>query len=820
MPNTKISQRSFSGGELSPEMLGRIDDVKFQTGLALCRNYIVKPHGPVTNRPGFEFIAETKDSSKVSRLIPFTFSDSQTLALEFGEGYIRLFTLGAALMLAATPAAWGTGASYAIGDLVSTGGNNYYCAIAHTSGTFPTDLAAGKWALIHATVYEVPTPYQAADLFGIHYVQSGDVLTLVHPSYAPRELRRYANFEDGNPRWVFSTVSFGATLAAPDPPMVSDEGATEDKYDYYYVVTTVGSDGLESAHSGMGFVSSNLFETGCTITIDWTAVSGAVRYNVYKKQGGQFGFIGTTTETELLDDNIAPDMSRTPPIYDTVFNTANAYPRAVSYHEQRRCFAGTNSLPATLWMTKSGSERNMSYSIPVRDDDRIAVRVAAREANIIRHIVPLSELILLTNQAEWRVTSVNSDAITPSSISIKPQSYIGASDVQPTIVNNSLVYCAARGGHVRELGYNWQASGYVTGDLSLRATHLFDGFTLADQCYSKAPYPVLWFVSSSGKLLGFTYIPEQQIGGWHQHDTDGLFESCVSLPEGTEDALYVIVNRTIGGNTKRYVERMSVQLFGDLEDCFFVDSGLTYDGRSTDGSTMTLTGGTTWGPEETLTLTASTAKFSHPALTDVGDEVVLMLGDDEYRLRIVGLTSTTVASVVVDRTPPVALRSNATADWAFARDSISGLSHLEGETVSVLAEGAVQNSKVVSSGAITLDVPAYLVHAGLPIVADVKTLPAVLQAEAFGQGRFKNVNKAYPRVYRTSGVWAGPDEDHLVEYKTRTAEPYGEPPSLKSEEIEILLTPAWGAEGSVFIRHTDPLPITILGITLDIAIGG
>ena len=115
----------------------------------------------------------------------------------------------------------------------------------------------------------------------------------------------------------------------------------------------------------------------------------------------------------------------------------------------------------------------------------LTFRVAAREANTIRHIVPLTNLLMLTGSAEWRVTSVNSDAITPTSISVKPQSYVGANNAQPVIVNNSLVYAAARGGHVRELGYNWQANGFITGDLSLRAPHLFDNFTIIDMGFIK-----------------------------------------------------------------------------------------------------------------------------------------------------------------------------------------------------------------------------------------------------------------------------------------------------------------------------------------------
>ena len=200
----------------------------------------------------------------------------------------------------------------------------------------------------------------------------------------------------------------------------------------------------------------------------------------------------------------------------------------------------------------------MSYHIPLQDTDRVNFRVAAREANTIRHIVPLTQLLLLTSGAEWRVSPVNSDVITPTTISVRPQSYIGASNVQPSIVNNTVVYCAARGGHVRELGYSWQASGFVTGDLSLRAAHLFDNYDISDMCYSKSPQPLLWFVSSTGYLLGLTYIPEQQIGAWHQHQTDGAFESCTVVSEGDEDFLYVVVNRTIGGTTMALFSTMVV----------------------------------------------------------------------------------------------------------------------------------------------------------------------------------------------------------------------------------------------------------------------
>ena len=81
MANIRSLQRSFAGGEVTPELFGRNDDVKYQSGLALCRNFITKPQGPAENRPGFAFVREVKDSTKKVRLIPFTYSATQTMVI-------------------------------------------------------------------------------------------------------------------------------------------------------------------------------------------------------------------------------------------------------------------------------------------------------------------------------------------------------------------------------------------------------------------------------------------------------------------------------------------------------------------------------------------------------------------------------------------------------------------------------------------------------------------------------------------------------------------------------------------------------------------
>lgn len=822
MANLRTLQRSFAGGEMAPEMFGRVDDVRYQTGAARLRNFLGRPQGPVESRPGLKAVAAVKDSTKLVRLLPFVYSTDQTMVLEMGEEYFRFHTLGGTLLYA-TPAAYNPATAYVVGDMCESGGLNYYC-IADVTGTAPPDT--DYWYELPDTpnVYEIPTPYAETDLFSVHYVQSADVLTLVHPSYPPMELRRL-----GATQWVLLEIDFDAQVAAPtgfDVDIGAGGGSGEDTY---YTVTAMGPDEIQesppaTASGGdVDHVQNDLYTTGNYNHIHWDAVAGATRYNVYKMSGGVYGYIGSVPAGTLsIDDyNIGPDFSKTPPVYNNDFVGAGNYPGAVSYFEQRRVFGGTLNEPQKIWMTRSGTESTMAYSLPIRDDDRIEFRIAARQANTIRHVVPLSELLLLTASTEWRVTSVNTDAITPTSISVRPQSYVGASAVQPLLINAAVVYEAARGGHLRQMGYDWRAAGYVTYDLSIRAPHLFDEQILVDMAYTQAPYPVIWAVSSSGILISLTYVPEEQINAVQWHDTEGTFESCAVVAEGVEDALYVIVRREINGGVSRFVERMENRAFATGEDWFGVDCGLSYDGWNDGATTATVSGGPPWDSSQELTITASTPIFAFPAQTDVGDVIVLEASDGgRYRLTIRETTSTTVAKAQVDRLLAAELQAVATTDWAFARNEMASLDHLEGETVSILADGAVHPQRVVTSGAVTLDRPAALVHIGLPYVSDLQTLPLALQIEAFAQGRQKAINHAWLRVLRSSGIWIGPDEDSLVEAKQRTTEPYGVPPALKSEEIRLLLPPTWTDAGQVYVRQEDPLPLTILGITLEVALGG
>ncbi|MCC7304768.1 MAG: hypothetical protein IT558_00755 [Alphaproteobacteria bacterium] len=827
MTTVRSLARSFAGGEVTPEFFGRVDDVKNITGLQRCRNFYVLPHGPVSNRPGTQFVKEVKDSSKSTRLIDFEFDDEQTFVIEIGDQYMRFHTEGATL-LAGSPTAWSNATAYVVGDLASRLGVNYYCIAAHTNQQPPN--ATYWYPMPSDGTFEIPTPYLEADIFDLHYVQSEDVLTITHPGYAVRELRRL-----GATYWVLSTVSFASELSAPASIAATATVATgTGLITMSYTVTAVDSTGREESLAGTpDDCSNNLLTTGNYNTITWNAVSGASRYNVYKQSNGLYGYIGQTDALTFKDDNITADVSRTPPIAQTPFGSSDNYPAAVSYFEQRRDFGGTNNLPQNIWMTRNGTESNLSYSIPTRDSDAISFKLAARRRNAVRHLVPLIDLVALTSSGVWKITSVNSDSITPTSISAKQQSRVGASNTQPMEMGDHILYEAARNAHIYSLSLDVSGTRYVPVDRSLRAPHLFNNRRIIDMAASEAPYPIGFFTSSNGYLLGLTYVPEEEIFPWFWYDTytnggdfdedtgvtggdRSLFKSVAVVPEGNEDAIYVIAERLIDGATVQYIERFASRNFVTLENAYFVDCGISYDGNpkniesitQANPGVVTITGhGYNNGDDLDFTEIEGMEELNGQRVYVKNKTANTFELADQHGTNINTTSYTAYTGGGVSRT---------------VISSISaGIDHLEGETVSILGNGAVQPKKTVTGGAITLDQPASIIQIGLPIEADIQLLPLAYEARegGFGQGRVKNVNEVWLRVHESSGIFAGPSFTRLTEIKQRTNEPYGTPPALKSAELPLKITPSWGDSGAPCVRQSDPLPLTIVSMTLEVEVG-
>jgi hypothetical protein len=498
----------------------------------------------------------------------------------------------------------------------------------------------------------------------------------------------------------------------------------------------------ESTQSAVATATNNLATAGNFNTITW-ASTGAARYYVYKLQGGVFGYIGQTTTLSFTDNNIQPDTPTTPPSSTIDLNTGTLvngladYPVAVAYHERRRWFAGTAYKPQNIWATRNATESNLTSSIPARADDSLEFRIASNQQHAIRHLLPLVDLVALTVGGEFRIYADGAAAITPDSLAVKQQGSSGISEVAPVLAVQSAFFVQRQGTVVRELSYDPTGLGRLTStDVSVMAPHLFTDYTIVQMAYVRAPDPTLWCVRSDGVLLGLTYVPEQQVYGWHHHTTLGAFESVAVIPENNTDQLYAVVRRTIGGRTVRMIERMMPRTFATQADAFYVDAGLTYSG---------------------------------PSVT-----------------------------------------------------TISGLWHLEGQSVVALADGAVVLGLTVAGGAITLPVAAGKVQVGLSYTSKMQTLPAAYdQAPAMGQGTQKNVSKVFVRVKDSMLVQGGPSFSSLRAYPARdVSQNYDTPPALRTGELAFSIDPSWNTDGSICIAQDGPTPLTIVALTLDWAIGG
>mgnify|MGYP006951079661 CR=1 FL=1 len=507
------------------------------------------------------------------------------------------------------------------------------------------------------------------------------------------------------------------------------------------------------------------------------------------------------------------------------------YPREVEFFSNRLFFAGTSNNPQTLWSSKINNYNNFGKSVPTADDDAITATVVAKQVNAITDLLPLADLVTLTTGQEWKTGGGVNNVLTPSTISFKPQSNYGASGLPGLVIGEYGVFVQGRGSLVRDIGYQFAVDKYTGNDLTVFASHLVQGHTIVDWTYQQTPFSTIWAVREDGVLLGLAYFKEQEVMGWfHCDSVNGFVETVCSITEGNEDAVYLGVRRVIDGATVRYIERLDTRFQTDQRDYFFVDAGLTYDGRNTmlaPTATMALSGGTAWTSDEALTLTCSTALF---ASTNVGDWVKLYdqgVNPDGtptgqvQAVKITGYTSATVVTVHALGLVPAAFRGATIAAWDFCPLTFAGLDHLEGQSVAILADGNVKPQQVVTSGTVTLDYPAAVVHVGLPIQSDFETLEVNAIGQEAVRDRKKVISKVSLIVTQSRGAKIGPSSDKLSEAKPRqVADGYYNPNSLQSDLIESYITTDWDSKGRVFVRQDDPLPLCILGLIADVSVAG
>lgn len=245
----------------------------------------------------------------------------------------------------------------------------------------------------------------------------------------------------------------------------------------------------------------------------------------------------------------------TPDFYWGAWSDEFGYPSCVCFFQDRLCFACTKKQPYMLWMSRTGDYNNFGVEKAdgtVTDDSAVALSFISRKQFNILHLVPTTDLIVLTDGNEWLVSGAS--VVTPTEANPKNQTSRGSTDVEPIAIGSKLVFVQRRGKVVRDMGYSFESDQYDGADLTLLAKHLTRKSVITDDAYKQEPDSLIYFVTNDGKILCLTYVKDQNVYAWSSLDTDGEFESVCNIGGAEEDTIYCIVKRTIGGEIVRYIE--------------------------------------------------------------------------------------------------------------------------------------------------------------------------------------------------------------------------------------------------------------------------
>ena len=662
---------NFTSGELSPRLNGRIDMDKYYNGASSISNFIVLMHGGLVKRPGTRFIREIKTSSgsnSGARLIPFVFSKTQAYILEFGHNYIRFFKDE--------------------GIIVSGG----------------------------TTPYEIATTYTAAQLSEIEFVQSADVLYIVHEDHIPRKLSR-----TGHTAWTITDVDF------VDGPYINSNVSA----------TTMSASGT----------TGSVTITASAATFTSNDVGRWIRMKV-PDEWGAAKITGYTSGTEVtaavhVDWPIENSSTTTKDWRLGAFYIGN-YPTKVTFFEERLFYSNTTSHPNTIWGSSTGDFDTYSptdQEAAVNDDNGLSFTLSSDQVNQITGMYGGRYLHIFTKDGTFNLSSGSATSgLTATSVQVINETKDGAADKRVIPASKSTLYIGKNKKRLREFAYNIDYDSFTSPDMSVLSEHL--GFGNFEEAYFQTyPNMVLWIRRGDGELIGFTYYRAQEVLAWHRHTiagTNAKVKSLAVIPGvgDASDTLYMIVERTINSTTKQYVEFMEEEYREadghTKDDAFFLDSGLTYSGGST--------------------------------------------------------------------------------------TAISGLDHLEGETVTVLNNGAVESTKTVSSGAITLTNATTKCHVGLAYDSELESVNVEPKSQ-YGttQGKRGRIDKCIFRVFETVGLKAGPTSSSVdvVPFRTTTSTMSATTP--KTGDYTFLMPASYSTENKLYVKSDTPHPCTISAIMIQMS---
>ena len=844
MARVALELTNFTGGELSPRLDGRTDLTKYTSGCSTLENLVIYPHGAAARRPGSTFVAEVADSDNKTRLIPFEFSTTQTYMLEFSNLKIRFYKDSGSILegnktitgiTQANPAVvTATSHGYSNGDEVlitavvgmTQVNNKRFLVAGVTTNTFQltdkdgtninsTGYTAYGSAGISNKIYEITTPYTTAQLFDIKFAQSADVMYITHPLHETTKLSRTAHttwtltdvdFTNG----PFMDVNTTTTTLTPSNASVGSRNIT--------------ASAVTGINGGSGFIS--------------TDIGRQIHFNA------GYGVITAITSTTIAVATITTAFTNANAItawYLGSFSDTTGHASSVTFFEQRLVFAGTTDQPQTIFFSKSGDYENMDANIggTIADDDAIIYTIASNQVNAIRFMTATRTLIIGTAGGEFTVSGGGTDsAVTPTNILIKKQSNHGAANVDAISVGNATLFLQRAKRKIRELAYNFDVDGYIAPDMTILAEHITEG-GLTQIAYQQEPNQIIYGVRGDGEMVGFTYQREQQVTAWHRHVFGGKFgiatltvSDYANIATGTKltltksDGTTVNFTSTTGtaGTDEFKTETSNDATATNLKTTINAHADFT----ATVASAVVTITETTYGGTGYLTIKSfdttrlTAANESKAAIESIA---VIPTDDTEYQVWVIvkrtvnGITRRYVEYLNVfdfDQTDNTTFNflDSALSYSGVAVSTISGLDHLEGQVVGILADGATHPNKTVTSGAISLDRSAKNVKVGLNYTSLLQTMRLNGGSQdGTSQGKTKRIYDITVRMFETIGVEVGPNLSDMERIPFRSSADLmdeGIPTFTGDKEVEFRGN--YETDGFIFVRQTQPLPFTILSL--------
>lgn len=499
----------------------------------------------------------------------------------------------------------------------------------------------------------------------------------------------------------------------------------------------------------------------------------------------------------------------------TLTPSSGTYPARSAIFQQRQVYAATLNQPLQIDASRVRSFSNFDISLTSTEGDAYEYEIDSTQVTPIVHLFPTrSGLFTMTATGIWLLNSDSSGPVTNQNAQSDPQTGQGTTNVRPLKIGGDFLYVEARGSAVRLLSYSELSRTYGGVDESILSNHLFGtGREIIRWAFTENPHKLVQAVRADGALLLFTLVKEQEVFAWTWATTRGFYLDVVSIRGEIFDQAYYIVKRFIGGVWRQYIERQATRDFINIEDAWAVDCGLRLDPPIiTDPLSISpeyLIGGEKY-VDLTGTFTGTEGQWVRAAGGIFVVEMVTGLG--------------ALAKVIVSATdliPEDPLhRVNTITSWSISPKftTISGLWHLEGEEVSILADGSVFPKQVVTNGKVVLSDGVSKCLVGLGFQSAARTLPPTIPNTPV-ESRRKRVVGVGVRLQETRGLKIGRTLDQLYELRERTTELYSSPTFTVNGMKYKIISTNWDTDGQTYFVQDDPLPATLLGLVPDLEVG-